>query len=83
MKQILSVFLIAFALVNMTSGSVMADDFGDRFYNQAPAGLGDFTAETHEIPDIAMDDVAKDLQEIMPAAGEDVEAKASDNHTAQ
>lgn len=79
MKQYLSVFLLAFTLCVGVSTHSFADEFGDRFYNQAPAGLGDYTAESHEIPDIAMDDVAKDLQDIMPAAGEETEASAPQN----
>ncbi len=53
-----------------------ADDFGPRFSETTPPGLADYTVE--ETPDIAMDDLAKDLQDIMPAAGEK-EAKPEDN----
>ena len=49
-----------------------ADDFGARFGNQAPKGLGDYTAQDYEISDVAMDEAAKDLQDIMPASGEEV-----------
>lgn len=60
--------LLGFAPITAT-----ADDFGPRFDNKAPKGLGDYTAPEHEISDVAMDDVAKDLQDIMPAAGEEME----------
>tara|TARA_R110002072_G_scaffold64825_5_gene160926 strand:- start:559 stop:819 length:261 start_codon:yes stop_codon:yes gene_type:complete len=64
----LAVFTI---LIGLTSGVAMADEFGERFYNQAPQALGDYTMAASEIPDIAMDDMAQDLQNIMPAAGEE------------
>lgn len=64
----LAIFTI---LVSLTSGIAMADEFGERFYNQAPQALGDYTMDASEIPDIAMDDMAQDLQNIMPAAGEE------------
>lgn len=52
--------------------AVQADEFGERFYSQAPAGLGDFTASPTQTQDIAKDDTtAQELQEIMPAAGEE------------
>lgn len=51
------------------SFSAHADDFGPRFDDTTPPGLADYTVE--ETPDIAMDDMAKDLQDIMPAAGEE------------
>lgn len=49
-----------------------ADEFGERFYGEAPAGLGDFTAPATQTQDIAQDETtAEELQEIMPAAGEE------------
>lgn len=56
--------------------SAHADGFGPRFYNQTPPGLADYTVE--ETPDIAMDDLAKELNEIMPATGEE-QSKPEDN----
>ena len=60
--------LLGFAPITAT-----ADDFGTRFNNKAPKGLGDYTAPEHEISDVAMDEAAKDLQDIMPASGEETE----------
>ncbi len=54
-----------------------ADEYGERFYNQAPKGLGDFSSAETETPDIAMDDAAQDLQDVMPAAGEEEEQQTS------
>ncbi len=71
-------FLVAIALSTI-SFSAHADEFGARFFNQAPPGLGDFTADEHQIPDVAMDDAAQDMQNIMPAAGEEGEAERVQN----
>ncbi len=72
------IFLLLLSLLaNFTFASAsLADDFGERFYNEPPKGLGDFTAESDEIPDIAMDEAAKDLQDIMPAAGDEAEGES-------
>lgn len=48
-----------------------ADDYGERFYNQTPTGLAEYSVSSHETPDIAMDDAARELQNIMPAAGDE------------
>jgi len=65
--------IMCLAILAFVPTSVSADDFGERFYNNAPSSLGDFTSSGAEaFPDIAMDDAAQDLQEIMPAAGEEV-----------
>ncbi|MGH1403961.1 MAG: hypothetical protein ACRBDL_06935 [Alphaproteobacteria bacterium] len=70
----LSVFFIGIGLSSPVSA---ADEYGDRFYNQTPKGLADYTVEEDSMPNIAMDDMAADLQEIMPAAGDgDVPADA-------
>ncbi|PCJ97029.1 MAG: hypothetical protein COA45_10435 [Zetaproteobacteria bacterium] len=63
--------LAAVTMIGFVPNSVSADEFGDRFYNQAPQGLGDYTAEDVEVLDIAMDDIAESLQDIMPAAGDE------------
>ncbi len=63
--------IIALSLLTSVIGMSIpayADEFGPRFYNKTPAGLADYTIE--ETPDIAMDEMAEDLQDIMPAAGE-------------
>ncbi len=52
------------------SGNVSADEYGERFYGRTPAGMAEYTAPSYEMPDIAMDDMASSLQDIMPAAGE-------------
>ncbi len=70
------IILLAVTLGIALPNIALADDFGARFYNQAPKGLGDYTAPESEIPDIAMDDMAEDLQNIMPAAGEEENAEA-------
>ena len=50
---------------------VRADEFGERFYNQTPAGMAEYTAPENETSDIAMDEWAEDLQNITPASGEE------------
>lgn len=60
-------YLIAVMLFLTTNA--LADDFGSRFNNQTPAGLAEYTVE--ETPDIAMDEMATDLNDIMTAAGEE------------
>ena len=67
---LLSLFVFSGFLPNSAAAEAFNDGFGDRFYSKAPAGLGDYTAEITEIPDIAMDEMAEDLQKIMPAAGD-------------
>lgn len=48
----------------------LADDFGSRFLAQAPAALGEYTASDDVL--IAQDDdIAQELQDIAPAAGEE------------
>lgn len=48
----------------------MADDFGPRFFAQAPAALGEYTAPNDVL--IAQDDdIAQELQDIAPAGGEE------------
>lgn len=55
-----------------------ADEFGNRFYGHAPAALGDYTAKPAQ--DIAQDEeLAKELQNIMPAAGDEHADKAEDS----
>lgn len=73
----MQIFLVLFALIisGVAPNMAFADEFGERFYNQAPSGLGDYTAaaEEEEFPDIAMDDIAKSLQDIMPASGDETD----------
>ncbi len=51
------------------SYSANADEYGERFYNQTPVGMADYTVPEQQM--IAMDDVATQMQDIMPAAGEE------------
>ena len=67
MKRIVFSFLLVLSL----SSPALADEFGDRFYNQTPAGLGDYTMPEEGIPMVSIDDIAQDLQDVMPAAGEE------------
>ena len=53
------------------SAPAIADEFGPRFWAQAPAGLGDYTAPEVPVQNIAMEDAAKNLQDIAPAAGDE------------
>lgn len=76
--QILKLLLVTVA-IGFTPFAASADEFGERFSNKAPSGLGDYTAEETEFPDIAMDEMAEELQNIMPAAGEVVEEVAQDS----
>jgi len=73
--------LLLSLLASFTTTASLADEFGDRFYNEPPKGLGDFTADSHEIPDIAMDDAAQDVQDIMPAAGDEDAPETEVNST--
>ena len=72
--------LAVFTMVAFMPNMAVADEFGERFHAQTPSGLGEYTAMDSEIPDITMDDVAKTLQDIMPAAGdEEVERESTDD----
>lgn len=55
--------------------STHADEYGERFYNHTPTGMAEYTAPSYETPDIAMDDIAAELQDIMPAAGDETETE--------
>jgi len=58
---------------------VFADEYGERFYNHTPNGLAEYTVPAREIPDVAMDeDLANELQGIMPAAGEEGDSVMND-----
>ncbi len=69
------ILILAVTSLTLFANTVMADEFGERFYSHTPVGLGDYTASESEISDIAMDEIAKDLQLIMPASGEDSEVE--------
>ncbi len=71
MRSIILGLAVFFIGIGLSAPTFAADEYGERFYNQTPQGMADYTAEEEEIPAIAMDDVAADLQEIMPAAGEE------------
>lgn len=61
-------FLATAAIIFLGNAGVFADEFGSRFNDQTPPGLADYTVE--ETPDIAMDKLVENLQNIKPAAGE-------------
>ncbi len=72
MRFILLTGLICFMFAPVAAhASDVMDEFGPRFHGEAPAGLGEFDAPSQEFPDIAMDDAAQDMQDIMPAAGDE------------
>lgn len=70
------IFLFAVILVfSCVQGAVAKDleegSFGAPFYNQTPAGMAEYTMDDAADQDIAMDDAAADLQNIIPAAGDE------------
>jgi len=69
MMRFITIYMIAMFMV--LPHVALANEFGDMFYNQTPAGMADYTAPETESSDIAMDEMAKDMQDIMPAAGEE------------
>jgi hypothetical protein len=68
--QILAVWAMM-CFFGALAASAQADDFGPRFFAQAPAGLGEYTApDTKPVQLLAaQDDMAVELQNIEPAAG--------------
>ncbi len=73
MRNTLFIIVGIFVVTPASTSYAFDDGFGDRFYNQAPAALGEYEveAEEAEMQDIAMDDLASELQNIQPAAGEE------------
>lgn len=72
MHPVLVIFLTAF--VFSAANFAIADDFGERFSAKAPAALGTYTGEGESVENIAASETtAEDLQNIMPAAGEEQE----------
>lgn len=57
---------------------VYADEYGDRFYSETPRGMQDFTVEEEPAIAMDMDEAAKELRDIMPAAGEE---DVADDHS--
>jgi hypothetical protein len=82
MRNALFIIIGLFCVNAATAAMAFDDGFGDRFYNQAPQALGDYTAEETEIQDVAMDDFANELQSIQPASG-DEEAPSSNENEAE
>ena len=76
MLRTLGLLSTATVLLFCFSQNASADEYGERFYNNTPAGMAEYTVPSYETPDIAMDDVAADLQDIMPAAGEKADANS-------
>lgn len=61
--------IFSIAVLGFVPVSAQAEDaYGERFANTTPPGLKEHTAP--ELPQIAMDEIARDLQDVMPAAGE-------------
>ncbi len=84
MLRITGYLSIATILVICFSQYASADEYGARFYNNTPAGMAEFTLPSETV-DIAMDDVnssdnmdniASNLQNIMPAAGEELNSSS-------
>jgi|GEM_PF-2384487 len=73
MLRTFGLLLTATVLFFALSKNASADEYGERFYNHTPSGMAEYTVPSYETPDIAMDDTAEDLQNIMPAAGDAVE----------
>ena len=75
MLRILGLAAITAILLLGVSANAWADEYGERFYAETPRGMADFTVP-EETGDIALDDMAADLQDIMPAAGEEATEEA-------
>ena len=69
MMRFITIYMIAIFVCMAQVSS--ANEFGDMFYNQTPAGMADYTAPETEYSDIAMDEMAKDMKDILPAAGDE------------
>lgn len=81
MRHFLFIIMLSVLSVTATASNAFDDGFGDRFYNQAPQALGEYTTEDSEVPDIAMDDFARELQEIQPASGEEDATSSSEDES--
>ena len=68
--RVLFILAVLF-FVSFVSYAAYADEFGDRFHTQTPQGLGDFSVEDGEVSDVAMEDISENLDNIMPASGEE------------
>ncbi len=68
---------LIFVFSAFSGSGVFAHDFGESFYNETPLGLAEYSVDDAETQDIAMDDIAKELGNIMPAAGEEADVDAS------
>ncbi len=75
MRNIL--ILSIFTIIAFVPFMAFADTFGERFNADTPNGLGEYMMDDVEIQNIAMDEVAEDLQDIMPASGEVAETEIS------
>ena len=79
---------IVFTMALFVFSHTQADDFGPRFMNEAPAALsapdaGPETMSADGVVDafISMDDMAEQLQNIMPAAGDETEEMKDTQNT--
>ncbi|MDH5722892.1 MAG: hypothetical protein OEY94_06190 [Alphaproteobacteria bacterium] len=82
MKYFILTLLIGFFVIT-SQGVIAADEFGSRFTGETPAGMAEGTYEPEETPAVAMDDPAEDLQDIMPAAGEEEEPTRDETPSAE
>ncbi|MFP4097340.1 MAG: hypothetical protein ACLFP8_02890 [Alphaproteobacteria bacterium] len=73
MATVVSIVFSATVLVILLATKANADEYGQRFHNETPPGMAEYTVP--ETPEIAMDDKAEDLQDIMPAAGDKEESQ--------
>lgn len=74
-------YYILIALFFLAPHAVMAEEFGEYFYDQTPSGMAEFTVESE--PDIAMDEIAQDLEQIMPASGEEKDEQGGEDITSK
>ncbi len=75
-----TILILAIASFNLLPTIVSADEFGERFNNKTPQGMASYDAAENEIPDIVMDNIAKELQDVMPAAGtEEIDTAIPEN----
>lgn len=67
--KVLYIFALVIISLTITASAMAADEFGDRFSQQAPAGLSDDPLQANEM-------AAQELQNIEPAAGDAVPGAA-------
>ncbi len=73
--------LLCLLLLGLSSAAFAEDEYGARFNNETPPGLAEATIK--DVPQIAMDEAAQDVQDIMPASGESQTPEPSDENPPQ